>query len=681
MLSVRLPYPRAVASVLLIASAVTQSAAHEAVTPAPVTINSVVVKGQAMRDAATAYSTQRFDEEEVRERNVSQLQDLLRYIPGMEVRGFRLGGVADAFVLRGFNSGGHGGDAGIAIDGVPLNEAMSHADGYADLNVIVPLEVGDFSVLRGPVSAQYGNFNRGGLIVIESRKGGRYFNVDARVAGHQTLDTQLALGHPMGSGTLNLAAQTYRTDGYRPQSRFNRETASGRYAIDLTPRLQVATSARIHHGRWDSASYVTQTEFDDRERAFGKNSNVQNDGGDKAFSTFRVDANYKLRDTAKLLTFAYATRQDFTRYFSRPVSTTTWRQREETYQRDVLGTGLNLNGLIKAASVTVTYVAGVEAFRESTDFAFYDGLIARQRVAPAGNNRNFDFNSTSAFVEGSAAIHHLLQPTLGLRWDRFTGNCRRLGPETTTDPCERLARESNVSPKLGVRSQIGSALTLRTSITEGFALANQAAKYSAGANALKPNTLRQTELGAAFTAAPTLTLDVAAYRVTSLNEIRTLAPGVYENFGKTRRDGIEARADWHPLHDLHIDTTYATARSRVTENASAALVGKRVTGVPETTATVSAFWRPEHGIGGGVTLRRVGRSAIDAANSLFYPGYSTVDVQLSYSRGGDRPYRVYLGIDNAADRRYAAAAFVIGGLTLYAPAPPRSVAAGIQIDF
>jgi iron complex outermembrane recepter protein len=360
------------------------SYAHEPVEVKPVAVENIVVKGQAMRDAAAAFSNQRFTEEEVRERNVSQVQELFRYVPGMEVRGFKLGGVADAFVLRGFSSGGHGGDVGIAIDGVPLNEAMSHADGYADLNVIIPLEMGEISILRGPVSAQYGNFNRGGLMLMESRKGGNYSQMDMRVGSFKTADLQLAAGKNLGEkgsdGSLNLAAQIYHTDGYRPQSEFDRSTISGRYATHITPNIELAVSGRFHRGRWNSASYVTQAEFDDDRKAFDKNPNVQNDGGDKSFSTLRLDVNTKINPNLKLLAFAYGTKQDFTRYFTRPVSLVTWRQREETYDRDVFGTGVNLNGRATIGAMPVSFVTGVEVLRESTDFQFYDGLNQRVRT-------------------------------------------------------------------------------------------------------------------------------------------------------------------------------------------------------------------------------------------------------------------------------------------------------------
>lgn len=41
---------------------------------------------------------------------------------------------------------------------------MSHADGYFDLNVVVPLELEEIAVHQGPVSVLQGNFNRAGLV-------------------------------------------------------------------------------------------------------------------------------------------------------------------------------------------------------------------------------------------------------------------------------------------------------------------------------------------------------------------------------------------------------------------------------------------------------------------------------------------------------------------------------------
>jgi outer membrane receptor protein involved in Fe transport len=165
--------------------------AVQAQTPA---LNTVEVKGDAARGGAAAYSTTTLETQDIQAAHATRPEELLRQVPGMNVQDYQLSGVGNAIVMRGFGGGGHGGDVGVVLDGIPLNEAMSHADGYVDLNVIVPLEIERFTAYKGPVSALYGNFNRAGLLAIETRKGGEYKEVDASIASHGTLDAQAALG-------------------------------------------------------------------------------------------------------------------------------------------------------------------------------------------------------------------------------------------------------------------------------------------------------------------------------------------------------------------------------------------------------------------------------------------------------------------------------------------------------
>jgi iron complex outermembrane receptor protein len=654
-------------------------ASEEAATPAPVALERVVIKGQALRGANAPFSTTSFDTDEVREQRVNQPQQLFRLVPGMTVRNFQLGAVADAFVLRGFNSGGHGGDVGVVIDGIPLNEAMSHADGYADLNVVIPLEIGAMTIYRGPVSALYGNYNRGGLIAFETRKGGAYRNADVSLGSYSTLDAQAALGTAMAGGALNLAAQVFRTDGYRPQSDTSRGTLAGRWGLDLTPALTLSVAGRVHRGEGDSAAYLTRTQFEADPR--GIDPRVQNDGADKDFATLRTDLAWQLAPQMRLLGFVYGTQQSFTRWFSRPLNATTWAQREETYDRDVLGAGLNLNGQARVAAGALNWVAGIETFREDTAYQFYDNLALRQRTTGAIYDRDVSLDSVSLFGEVEAPLHRLFKPWLAVRHDRFSGDCARRGPETGADGCGPLNKTARTSPKLGVRSDVLPAVRLRASWAEGFALPSNFIKYSAGATGLDPNVFRQTELGGTASL-DDVRVDLAVYRITSTSEFRTVAPGVFENFGATRRSGWEASVDWMPLPELKLALAYGSADSEITQNANAALVGKKVTGVPESTATLSAQFAPAAGLGGGATLRRVGAYAVNADNSLVDGSYRTLDLAATWAgRSGGLRYRASAGIDNATDRTYATSITIIGGQQMVAPAAPRTYRVGVQIDF
>jgi outer membrane receptor protein involved in Fe transport len=136
------------------------------------------VKGQALDEAQRAFSVTEFRRDEIREQPRQEVESLWSLVPGMHVNHYQLSGVANGLVLRGFGGGGHGGDVAATLDGIPLNEAMSHADGYFDLNVVVPLELDQLNVYRGPVSVLQGNYNRAGLLELRTRRSGSYAELD-----------------------------------------------------------------------------------------------------------------------------------------------------------------------------------------------------------------------------------------------------------------------------------------------------------------------------------------------------------------------------------------------------------------------------------------------------------------------------------------------------------------------
>lgn len=650
--------------------------AHAAQAQTAPVLDTVEIKGEAAQGGAAAYSTTTLQTQDIRDAHVTRPEELLRQVPGMNVQDYQLSGVGNAIVMRGFGGGGHGGDVGVVLDGIALNEAMSHADGYADLNVIVPLEIESFTAYKGPVSALYGNFNRAGLLAFKTRKGGEYQEVDTSIALHGTLDAQAALGLKPGEGqALNLAAQHYRTDGFRTQSGAERSTLAARWSKTITPALEIALSGRLHEAHGDSPGYMTAARS--ATDPYGKEPLAMRDGAKKHFATLRADVQYALAPEVKWLSFAYATQQDFTRWFSRPVGGGVWRQREETYERSVYGAGTSLNGRHTTALTPLNWVAGIETLRESTDYQFYDGENDRVRTTPAGYDRRARLNSVSAFAEVDAPVHPLLQPSLGLRWDRFTGGCRPLGPETDSADCGPLARMSHASPKIGLRSQLLPGVLARASWSEGFALPDEFAKYALGARQLDPNIFRQTELGAQIQPFAGLTLDLAAWRLLSSGEIRNVAPGIYENYGATRRSGVEASALWAATRQLDLSLAWGSAHSRVTQNADPALLGKQVAGVPRTTTTVSATWRPAAGWEGALAWRRVGRYAVNASNSVSYGGYAIWDAALNYTVPGTG-WRVYAAVANLTDKVYATSSSVIGGTQVFAPGAPRTLRIGVQ---
>lgn len=647
----------------------------------PQSTREIVVKGQALKQEDNAFSTTTLNEDDVRERRVTEVQELFRQVPGMNVRDYNLSGVANQIVIRGFGNGAHGGELGMVIDGIPLNEANSHADGYADANVLIPLEIADLTVYRGPVSALYGNFNRGGLVAYETRKGGDYAEADASCGDFDTVDVQGALGLDSAlGGTFNGAIQYFRTDGFRPQSDADRLTVAGRYGIDLSDTFDLSASVRYQTAEGNSPAYLTFAQY--QVDPYGIDPRVKNDGSKKDFLTARADLGYTLSDEARLLGYFYTTQQDFVRYFTRGSAdpAANWRQREERYDREVYGGGLNLNGSTGFATSSVAYVIGMEAFSEDTQFQFYEDLDFRRRRSPAQFNRTLTLDSISAFGQADVRFSPLLNVTLGLRYDRFTGECEPDDIEVPGGACGEFDAVDSFSPKIGVQSQVMPWLQLRASFSQGFALPEAQAKFATGAQGLDPNAIRQYEAGVRLTPLTRFELDMVGYRVDSTNEFASPAPGEFINFGETRRSGFEASLKWRPVEQVDLRVAYAYTDSKVQENLNPALIGKRVTGVPDHTLTIDGRVSPFRNLTLNGALRYVGEYATDGLNTVYAPDYTVFDVGASYELGEllKVPARVYIDIENIGDVVYASSFNSLGSI---AAGSPRFVQAGFQIGF
>lgn len=684
---------------LLAGNASADTAARE------VTLDSVVVKGQVVSTSPNQpFSVQQFSQEELRDRQVNSPQQLFREVPGMTVRGLGYGGVADSMTLRGFSGGGHGGDIGFVLDGIPLNEASSHADGYADLNVVVPLELGSMNIFRGPVSALYGNFNRAGVVALESRKGGKYLEADLRYGTYQTADLQVATGTRVGGATVNAAAQFYDSDGYRPQSANRHATAAGRVAFDLSSETQLSVAGRIHNARADTASIITQAQYDDRGSFFAKDPHVQNDGTNKDFFTLRGDLSHRLSPEIKALLFAYMTKQTFTRSYTRLTNATTWQQRLEDYDRDVTGYGANLNGEAKLLGKPVKWVAGIETYQEQTLYKYADALDDGNFTATTFTagvnggvgtlNRNLTIRSKALLAQAEWVVDPLFRPSIGLRRDYIGGGCQRRGLETRTGASAQCADMSDfavTTPKIGLRSSLlPGRLEARASVAEGFALPTDAAKFTAGLG-VQPTKFRQTEVGVVLTPHAHWLVDLARFRIDSRDEVAltNAATLAYSNIGKTRREGVEAEIRYLPAVWFEATAALAHTTTEVRESLSTTpfLVGAEITGVPRNLATVTATVRPWAGYALTAIARSVGRFAIAqptaTAGAYYYEGYRTVDLMASYepNPGTQKRQRYFVQVANLTDRHYATSAGVTSGVRTYNPAPPRTFTVGASLDF
>jgi outer membrane receptor protein involved in Fe transport len=643
-----------------------------------VNLGEITVKGQGLHRNDLPTTVNVVPAEEFEDRIGVRIEEILNEIPGIYVRALKKGGVASSIEMRGFTSGAHGGDIGIFVDGIPLNEGESHSDGYADMNILIPLEIERLEVFKGPSSALYGNFGRGGVLAFTTKHTGEYNKIQMEYGSYKTADIQGAFGFKFDDSLQNnTAVELFRTDDYRDHSEWSRLNASTRFTYDVSDKLDLGLSFRAHQSSWDASNNIPQYMYDDEELRSSFPDYCQDDGGDKKVFIERFDLGYNISNQLRLLYWAYGIQQDFTRFQSR----TDGSQKEYFYDRRVLGTGLSLNMDYMLADRSLTAVVGAEVYDEITDTDVWN-TTDRHRDSRA-QRRNFDIVTYSLFGQAEYELSRYFRPMVGFRYDTFGGSFDNNDPGTTAYSSD-INDFQKLSPKLGFRSMLLENLDFRASYSEGFALPRSEVKFDTDVQ-VDPMVITQYEMGLNYQIPGLLWVDVAGFILDTDDEIQEnpVDSGIYDNIGSTRRQGLEAGVRVYPLQGLEIYGNLTLMNTEVIENPDSSLEGKEVSRVPEYTANLGAKYTAPNGMGGRINWRKTGEYYLDSANTQTYDGYDRVDAGIFYTLKGDagRSYRLSFSVENLLDETYADSVSYSSGTFWYAPGWPRSYWFGLTMDF
>ena len=648
-------------------------------------LSEIMVRGQAVDEKNKAITVNEIDREQLQRLNIDLPMRVIEQVPGVELNAYYQGGVADQFSIRGFGGAGHEGQAGVQIDGVSLNEAEGHSDGYADMNILIPINLEKVKVYKGPSSVLFGRFAEGGTIAMETRKGGDYDDISINGGAFNTLNAQFAKGKVLTLGEqerelkTNFAFQFFQSDGYAENSDNMRGNLTGRLAYQLTDRTDIAISLRGHGSEWNAAGYISEEQVNDETLRTEQAENAENDGGDKQFYSQKIDINHNFNEDLRLLLFSYAVQQNFTRFAKFGFDPGGQTERYNT--RNVFATGATLNGKSKLAEVELDWVAGAEFYTETTD---------RKRWSTSERVRNeqildrvFDVQTLSAYLQGVFDINRYFKPSIGIRYDSFSGSFNNNDPgvQPFTNDIDQL---SNVTPKFGLRSNPLGDLDIRLSVSNGFSLPNSTRKYEEDAD-LDPTQLWQYELGANYALSDWLELDVVGFILDTSNEILESPPGSgdFLNIGKTRRTGIETEAIIKPSLSWKIVGTFSYTETEVLENPDDDLIGRSVVNIPETITTLNVSYAFKNGLGSRFTIRDVGSYYTNAENTAGYDGYTVADLTVFYNfndlfanRG-----RLFVQVNNLFDSLYSE--IVFGGVNsqIFTPAPTRNIMMGVKYNF
>lgn len=142
--------------------------------------------------------------------------DIFRSIPGMQVGDFGQIGIAQGVSLRGWPGANDSGAVAFYQDGVQRNEGSNTgANGYLDINPLIPEVIDQLTVVKGPFDTRYGGpFALAGSAILTTRDSLEN-RVSLSVGSYGQVRGVVTLGGSSGETSYYTAIQGMRDDGYQ----------------------------------------------------------------------------------------------------------------------------------------------------------------------------------------------------------------------------------------------------------------------------------------------------------------------------------------------------------------------------------------------------------------------------------------------------------------------------------
>ena len=626
----------------------------------------------------------------------ASLTEALLFVPGVSVS-HRYNPTQDPrLAIRGFGARSAFGIRGVRVlrDGIPLTAA----DGQTAVDFLDLESLGAVEIFRGSAGALYGN-SSGGVVDFRTTpppdEGGR-----ARVSGwlsggisRATVSGGRRLGDLGLQGTLTRNAG----DGPRDNSSFESTNAMGdaRWTALGGTRLQLQASW-YDAPEAENPGALTLTEMDTDPTLPDSNNILRKAGKVVRQSMFSLQA---ARDVGSVSLLASG--QVGWRDLVNPQSFAYIE-----LDRQTAGGSVRAQYTGGSPDHPLRLAIGADLLNQTDDRQNYTncaGLTGANRpaatcptLADRGSltvNQEERVAGLGAYLRGELALTSRLSVTGTLRGDRtrFEVTDRRATDPALAEPPARTL--SAVSPMFGVNWRIGTLSSAYASVSTSFEtpttteLANRPEGVG-GLNAdLKPQRGVSYEVGYKGAHSSGIRYDLALFTIVTEDElIGFQVPGAaagrqfFRNAGQTTRRGAEASVSRvsGPV-SLGATTTWLRYVYDDFLVAGTNYEGNRVPGVAPVTVSAFASVQPRWGLASVETVR-VGRLAVNNANTAWADGYYLVNARLAFRPATRLSMEPVVGVDNVFDRTWASNVVVNAAAgRYYEPGPGRTYYVGVRM--
>jgi hemoglobin/transferrin/lactoferrin receptor protein len=626
-----------------------------------------------------------FTAEEIEQKRIEDIRDLVRHEPGVSVRRqparFSAAGAGTgrdgnaSFNIRGID----GNRVLIQVDGIRLPNAFSFGatnigrGDYLDLSSVARTEI-----LRGPASALYGSDGLAGAVSFYTREPRDLLSIFKRPT-YISLGIAYSQEDKGASATLAAAATLGTSDALIIATKRQSSELENFGMLNVDGANRTAPNPQENQSSNLFLKWVTPVSETNRItgtlEALDRSSDtdVRTAIGPIAFAppTLRVaqllanDDVKRSRATvsqvlsaldlaaADKLQWSLYAQDASTRQLSREFRTDNQvRVRDQNYTERVLGVSTQANKLLEIAGVTHQLIYGAD-FTYGEFIGNTNGTLPpRGESFPTKRFPDTDYNLTGVFVQDEISFAQervLVIPAL--RYDRYT-----LKPEVSVQFASGIPAASSgsaVSPKLGVVWKFQPGWSVYTNLAQGFraptpnqvnqGFTNVVSFYQSIANPdLKPEKNTSLEVGLRHTST-NLSFEAAAFTgrykdfIAQAQVAGSFAPNdpaifQFVNLGQVKLSGFETKATWRLPAGWRLQAGYARVRGREQDEVG---VISPLSSVDPPRLLVGAGWRSPAATGGLdlAIIHSAAKKSADAdmqisptAQQFLPAGFTTVDL-------------------------------------------------------
>ena len=523
-------------------------------------IEEVVVWGRSLQLIGTADSASQgvIGYADFSTRPIARVGELVEVVPGMIATQHSGPGKANQYFLRGFNLD-HGSDFSTFFDGMPVNmRTHAHAQGYMDLNFIIPEIIERIDFQKGPYFADTGDFSLAGSNSMKTYDVLEEGFSELTLGSRDEIRFVTANSFDFAEGSLLYALEHQQTNGFYDLEQDVRKLNgllkyTGNFA-GVPSRITLSA----YDSEWTSTNQVPQRAVNNG--LIDRFGFIDPDLGGESYR-YSITGNFELAESWDLNLYASSYYMSLinnpTYLLNDPINGDEFEQEDE---RRLFGGTLRNEAEIELFGVPVRRTVGSDIRYDNVDELNLFNTLSRRRISTIREDKAEEF-SIGAFGELQFLVTDALRATVGVRYDYYDGEVDAFRSQNSGSDDDSLWQ-----PNIGLAYRLNENLEFYGNYGHGF----HSNDVRAAVNTVDPVTGDPTEslemlvegkgseIGFRYDTLEGFNLSAAYYTLKMDSELVFVGDaGTTEPGDPSRRDGIEVTSFWEISDQLVFDISGA----------------------------------------------------------------------------------------------------------------------------